>query len=263
MAASLNMFFEPHLIAPGGISGLAIVINSVTGTSLSLINLLFNIPLFIIAYKILSKEDISKTLIGIAFFTACLQLTSNLSQLNATNDSLLACIIGSLLCGLGLGIIFRINGTTGGTDLVGLLVNKFFPNISVAVLMGIADFVVVVLSGIVSKEIEIALYSAVSLYIIVKVTDIIIDGFNYSKSFTIISNKSDEISQNIMDELGRGVTFLKGKGAYTKEEKNVILVVVSKREVVTLKRLIKSIDPYAFIIVCDIHEALGEGFSSI
>ncbi|HSQ89203.1 YitT family protein [Romboutsia sp.] len=263
MACSINMFFEPHLIAPGGISGLAIVINSVTGTSLSLINLLLNIPLFIVAYKILSKNDISKTLIGIVFFTACLQFTSNLSRLNATNDPLLACIIGSLLCGLGLGIIFRINGTTGGTDLVGLLVNKFFPNISVAVLMGIADFIVVVLSGIVSKKIEIALYSAVSLYIIVKVTDIIIDGFDYSKSFTIISNKSEEISQTIMNELERGVTFIKGGGAYTKEEKNIILVVVSKRQVVTLKRLIKSIDPYAFTIVCDIHEALGEGFSSI
>ena len=168
-----------------------------------------------------------------------------------------------VLNGIGLGIIFRINGTTGGTDLIGLLVNKFLPSISIAVLMGIADFIVIFLSGIVSKEIEIALYSGLALFLTVKVTDFIVDGFNYSRSFTIISNKSDEITYSIMDKLERGVTILKGEGGYTKNEKDIILVVVSKRQVVTLKKIIKSIDPYAFIIVSDVHETLGEGFSNI
>ena len=113
--------------------------------------------------------------------------------------------------------------------------------------MGIADFIVIFLSGIVSKEIEIALYSGLALFLTVKVTDFIVDGFNYSRSFTIISNKSDEITYSIMDKL----------------ERNIILVVVSKRQVVTLKKIIKSIDPYAFIIVSDVHETLGEGFSNI
>lgn len=263
MALSLSVFFEPHLIAPGGITGLSIVINSISGIPLWILNLCFNIPLFIVAYKILSKKDIIKTLLGVVLLTLFLNITSKLSSLNATTDPLLACIAGSVLTGIGLGIIFRINGTTGGTDLIGLLVNKFLPSISIAVLMGIADFIVVVLSGIASKEIEIALYSGFSLFLIVKVTDFVVDGFNYSKSFTIISNRPKEITNSIMDELGRGVTLLKGEGGFTKDEKDVLLVVVSKRQVVTLKKIIKSIDPYAFIIVSDVHEALGEGFSNI
>lgn len=262
IAIALNLFFDPFNIAPGGISGLSIVISSVTNLSLSFLSLLFNIPLFLIACKILSKKDMIKTLAGVTLLTLCLKLTSSLSNLTVTNDLLLATISGSILLGVGLGIIFRINGTTGGTDLIGLLVNKFLPFISSAVLMGIADFIVVVLSGIISKEIEIALYSALSVYLIVKVTDFIVIGFNYSKSFMIISNDALKISNAIINNLGRGATLLKATGAYTNNEKNVVLVVISKRQVVTLKKLIKSIDPNAFIIVSDVHEALGEGFAS-
>lgn len=263
MSLSLSVFFEPHLIAPGGITGLSIIINSISSIPLWILNLCFNVPLFIIAYKILSKKETVKTLLGVLLLTLFLNLTSKLSNINATNDLLLACITGSVLNGIGLGIIFRINGTTGGTDLIGLLINKFLPSISIAVLMSIADFIVVFLSGIVSKEIEIALYSEFSLFLTVKVTDFIVDGFNYSRSFTIISNKSDEITYSIIDRLERGVTILKGKGGYTKNEKDILLVVVTKRQVVTLKKIIKSIDPSAFIIISDVHETLGEGFSNI
>ena len=262
IAIALNLFFDPFNIAPGGISGLSIVISSVTNLSLSFLSLLFNIPLFLIAFKILSKKDIIKTLVGVTLLTLCLKLTSSLSNLTVTNDLLLATISGSVLLGVGLGIIFRINGTTGGTDLIGLLVNKFLPFISSAVLMGIADFIVVVLYGIISKEIEIDLYSALSVYLIVKVTEFIVIVFNYSKSFMIISDNTVEISNAIINNLGRGSTLLKGTGAYTNNEKNVVLVVISKRQVFTLKKIIKSIDPNAFIIVSDVHEALGEGFES-
>lgn len=262
IAIALNLFFDPFNIAPGGISGLSIVISSVTNLSLSFLSLLFNIPLFLIACKILSKKDMIKTLAGVTLLTLCLKLTSSLSNLTVTNDLLLATISGSILLGVGLGIIFRINGTTGGTDLIGLLINKFLPFISSAVLMGIADFIVVVLSGIISKEIEIALYSALSVYLIVKVTDFIVIGFNYSKSFMIISDNTVEISNAIINNLGRGATLLKATGAYTNNEKNVVLVVISKRQVVTLKKLIKSIDPNAFIIISEVHEALGQGFAS-
>lgn len=262
MALSLNMFFEPHSIAPGGLTGLAIVINAIVSVPLWLINLVFNIPLFIWAYKILSKKDCLKTIVGIAFLTFFLNITTPLASLNATNDPLLATIAGSIVMGISLGLIFRVNGSTGGTDLIGLLANKYIPSLSIPILMGIADFIVVSLSGIVSKEIEIALYSALSLYITVKVSDFIIEGFNFSKSFTIISDKSSEIIQSIIDDLDRSATLLTGRGAYLKEDKDVILVVVSKKEVVTLKHLIKSIDPGAFIIITDVHEAVGNGFKT-
>lgn len=260
MAVSLNMFFEPHGIAPGGITGLAIVINSFLGFPLWIINLVFNIPLFIFAYKILSKNDCLKTVLGIIFLTIALKISAPLGTINATNDPILASICGSIIMGISLGLIFRVNGSTGGTDLIGLLANRFFPNLSMAVLMGIADFIIVVLSGISSGQIEIALYSAVSLYATVKITDMIIEGFDYSKSFMIISNNPDEISSAIMEEINRGVTILKGQGAYTKDDKNIVFVVVSRRQVVILKKLVKSIDPDAFIIITEIHEALGNGF---
>lgn len=263
LALSLNLFFKPHAIAPGGISGLSIIINSITDIPLFIINLSFNVPLFLFAYKILSRKNVFKTLIGIALVTISLKITGNFEYIQITNDPLLAAITGSAICGIGLGFVFRVNGTTGGTDLFGLLANTFFPFISVTTLMGIADFIIVILSGIVSKEIEIALYSALALVVTVKFADFVIDGFNYSKSFIIISDHSPQISDAIIAELGRGATLLKAMGAYSKVDKEVILVVISKRQVVSLKRLIKSIDPNAFIIVSDIQEALGEGFSAI
>ncbi|MBN9647072.1 YitT family protein [Terrisporobacter glycolicus] len=260
MAISINMFLNPHNIAPGGLTGVSIIINTLTGLPIWLINITFDIPLFLFAFRILGKRDASKTLLGIIFLTASLKITENLGNINVTNDVLLSSISGGIVLGIALGLIFRINGSTGGTDLIGILANKAFPSLSVPTLMGFADGCIVALSGIVSKNIEVALYSAIALYIIVKVSDIIVEGINTSTSFTIISDKYMEIGSAITDELQRGATILKGQGLYTKSEKNVLLVVVSKKEVITLKKLVKNTDPYAFIIITDIFEALGEGF---
>ncbi|MCC3865811.1 YitT family protein [Terrisporobacter petrolearius] len=260
MAVSINMFLNPHNIAPGGLTGVSIIINTLTGLPIWLINITFDIPLFLFAFRILGKKDASKTLLGIIFLTASLKITENLGNINVTNDVLLSSISGGIVLGIALGLIFRINGSTGGTDLIGILANKAFSSLSVPTLMGFADGCIVALSGIVSKNIEIALYSAIALYIIVKVSDIIVEGINTSTSFTIISDKYMEIGSAITDELQRGATILKGQGLYTGSEKNVLLVVVSKKEVITLKKLVKQTDPYAFIIITDIFEALGEGF---
>ncbi|WP_297135661.1 YitT family protein [Terrisporobacter sp.] len=260
MSISINMFLNPHNIAPGGLTGISIIINSITGLPIWLINISFDIPLFIFAFKILSKKDAFKTFLGIIFLTTSLKITENLAYLDITDDVLLSAISGAIILGVSLGLIFRINGSTGGTDLVGILANKFFPSISVPMLMGFADGTIVLLSGIVSRNIEIALYSAIALYIIVKVSDIMVEGINTSSSFTIISDKYREIGMEITEELGRGATILKGSGFYTNKEKNVLLVVVSKKQVITLKKLVKNIDPNAFIIITDIFEALGEGF---
>lgn len=263
MSISINMFLNPHNIAPGGLTGVSIIINSLTGLPIWLINISFDIPLFIFAYKILSKRDALKTFLGIVFLTSALKITENLAYIDVTDDVLLSAISGAIILGISLGLIFRINGSTGGTDLIGILANKFFPSISVPMLMGFADGMVVLLSGIVSKNVEIALYSAIALYIIVKVSDIMVEGINTSSSFTIISDKYREIGIAITEEVGRGATILKGAGFYTNREKNVLLVVVSKKQVITLKKLVKSIDPNAFIIITDIFEALGEGFKEI
>lgn len=263
MAISINMFLNPHNIAPGGLTGVSIIINTLTGLPIWMINVLFDIPLFLFAFRILGKKDATKTLLGIIFLTASLKITENLGNMQVTDDILLSSISGGIILGIALGLIFRINGSTGGTDLIGLLANRTFPSISVPTLMGFADGCIVILSGIVSRNIEIALYSAIALYIIVKVSDIIVQGINTSTSFTIISNKYNEVGKAITEELQRGATILKGQGLYTGNEKNVLLVVVSKKEVIALKKLVKHIDPNAFIIISDTFETLGEGFKSI
>lgn len=263
MAISINMFLNPHHIAPGGLTGVSIIINTLTGLPIWLINISFDIPLFLFAFRILGKKDATKTLLGIIFLTASLKITENFGNIQVTNDVLLSSISGGIILGVALGLIFRINGSTGGTDLIGLLSNKAFPSLSVPTLMGFADGCVVILSGIVSRNIEIALYSAITLYIIVKVSDIMVEGINTSSSFMIISDKYVEIGNSIKDELKRGATILKGQGMYSGSEKNVLLVVVSKKEVIILKKLVKHTDPNAFIIISDIFEALGEGFKPI
>ena len=263
MGISINMFLNPHNIAPGGLTGVSIIINTLTGIPIWLINISVDIPLFLFAFRILGKQDASKTLLGIIFLTLSLKLTENLTYVHITDDILLSSISGGIILGAALGLIFRINGSTGGTDLIALLANKFFPSLSIPTLMGFADGCVVILSGIVSRNIETALYSAISLYIIVKVSDIMVEGINTSSSFIIISDKYMEIGNAITDELKRGATILKGQGLYTGYEKNVLLVVVSKKQVITLRRLIKRIDPNSFIIISDIFDVLGEGFKEI
>ena len=263
MALSFVLFFDPHSIAPGGLTGLAVILNYLFSIPLWIINLLFNIPLFIIAFKVLSKRECLKTLLGILFFTLALNLCENFVKIEITNDVLLATLSGGVILGIALGIIFKINGTTGGTDLIGLILNKYFPSVSVPKLMGVADFIVVVCSILATGKIEIGLYSALGLYIAVIVSDMVIEGIYSAKSFTIISNFPDQISNAIMEKMDRGVTILNARGGYTKCEKDALLVVVGKREVSTLRKIVKGVDPRAFVVITDVHEALGEGFKQM
>lgn len=263
IALSFVLFFDPHSIAPGGLTGLAVIINYLFNIPLWFVNLIFNVPLFILAYKVLTKRECLKTLLGIVFFTLALNLFENFANFQITNDVLLSTLTGGVILGLGLGVIFNINGTTGGTDLIGLILNRWLPSISVPKLMGVADFIVVMSSIFATGKIEIGLYSALGLYIAVVVSDMVIQGFYSAKSFTIISNSPDEISNAIIEKMNRGVTILSAKGGYTKEEKDALLVVVGKREVSTLRKIVKSVDPNAFVVITDVHEALGEGFKQM
>ena len=262
MSIGINMFFKPHTIAPGGLSGLSVVLNKVTGVSVSTIMLLIGVPLVIFAFKILGGKNSIKTLIGTVIFSITVNITSPLADITATNDLLLASISGAILLGIGIGIMFRADASTGGTDLIALILSKKFPGIKVTKFMIFLDSFVVISSGIASQNIEIALYSAIALYIMVKVADAIIEGFDYSKAFFIISNHADDIKEVITNELDRGVTILDGRGGYTDEKKQVLLVVVSKNQEIYLKKLVKSADPSAFIIVSNVHEVLGEGFKN-
>ena len=259
MALSINLFLEPHNIAPGGVTGLAIVINSITNIPVWLINLIFNIPLFLFAIKLL-KNDVIKTLLGIILLTVFLKII-NISPV--TNDVLLSAIFGGIIMGVSMGLIFRVNGSTGGTDLLALLINHLFSSMNPPKLTGIADAVVVVLSGLITLHIEVALYSAIALYISVKVSDMIVEGVHTSATFMIVSDKYEELGQVVTTTMNRSATVINGKGFYTKEDKNILMVAVTKREIVSFKRMIKGIDPNCFIMVLSNHETLGEGFKKL
>lgn len=259
MALSINQFLDPHNIAPGGVTGLAIVINNMTNIPVWIMNLVFNIPLFLCAIKLLKKDTV-KTLWGIALLTLFLKII-NINPV--TNDVLLSAIFGGIIMGVALGLIFRVNGSTGGTDLLALLINHFFPSMNPPKLTGIADACVVVLSGLVTQHIEIALYSAITLYISVKVSDMIVEGVHTSATFMIVSDKYEEIGKVVTEVMNRSATVIDGTGFYTKETKHMLMVAVTKKEIVSFKRIIKEIDPACFIMVLSNHEILGEGFKTL
>lgn len=260
MALSLNMFLEPNTIAPGGVTGLAIVIKKLFNIPIDITNLAINIPLFIGGILILGKAFGAKTLyatFALSFFIRILP------QSNLTTDLLLAAVFGGVLMGIGLGLVFKFGGTTGGTDLAGAILNKFFPAFSTATLMMIIDLWVVVIAGIVDKKLETSLYSVIALYILVKVIDLILEGLGYAKAFLIVSNKPDEIGNVVLKELNRGVTVLKGRGMYTGKDRDVLLCVVNRSQITKLKEIVHEIDVNAFVMITDIHEVLGEGFKEI
>lgn len=263
VSIGINMFISPHTIAPGGLSGLSVVLSKISGLSISTIMLIIGIPLIVFSIKILGKKDSIKTLVGMLLLSFFLNLTSSLSQTTVTNDVLLSAITGAIFVGLGLGIIFRVDGSTGGTDLIALMVNKAIPSIPLSKCLVFIDGLVVVSSGIVNRNLETALYSAISLYVIVKMVDFIVAGFDYSKSFMIITNEEDALKNAILNDIKRGITILDGKGGYTDSSKSVLIVVVNKKQEVHLKKLVKRVDRNAFIIISDVHEVFGEGFTPI
>ena len=263
MAVGLNMFLVPKTIAPGGLSGLSVVISKLTGFPVS--NILFTIstPLLLFSVKILGKKDAIKTFIGMAILTLSLKVTEPLSTISLTDNTLLAAISGSILVGLSLGILFRIDASTGGTDLIALMLNRIIPSIPVSKCLSMIDGTVVVLAGVVNMNFETGLYSAIALYIMVKIIDTITAGFDYAKAFFIITEKKDVLQEAII-ELNRGITILDAKGGYTNQDKNVMLVVVNhKKQEVALKKMVKELDEKSFIIVTDVYEVLGKGFKSI
>ena len=263
MGVGLNMFFKPYTIAPGGLSGLSLVISKFTGLSVSTIMLLIGIPLLVSSIKILGKKDAIKTFIGMVILSGILEITAPLATISVTQDVLLSAISGAILLGIGLGIVFSVDGSTGGTDLIALMVNRVIPSLPVSKCLSMIDGTVVVLAGVVNMNFETGLYSAIALYIMVKIIDTITAGFDYAKAFFIITEKKDVLQEAII-ELNRGITILDAKGGYTNEDKNVMLVVVNqKKQEVALKKMVKELDEKSFIIVTDVYEVLGKGFKSI
>jgi uncharacterized membrane-anchored protein YitT (DUF2179 family) len=255
-ALSFNFFFIPNQIAPGGLSGIATVLYHIFGFPVGVTTLVLNIPLFIAGIRQLGGHFGIRTLLA----TILLSVFIDLIKVPAlTSDSLLASIYGGFLMGLGLGIIFRMNATTGGTDLFAKIIHKYFPSISVAWVLFAVDFLVVLAASILLGPSR-GLYAIVALALGAKVIDLVQEGLNTAKAFFIISDHAEAISERIIKEMERGVTMLEGRGAYTGNEKNVILCVVRRTQITQLKSMINEIDPAAFVLVADVREVMGEGF---
>jgi uncharacterized membrane-anchored protein YitT (DUF2179 family) len=264
IALSLHLFLAPNTIAPGGVSGLSIIIEKVTGIPIFITNLAFNVPLFLAGLFVLGRAFGAKTGYATLLLSLMLWALGEFGgDLYATKDVLLASVFGGILTGLGVGLVFRNRASTGGTDLAGSILNRFFPHISTAKLMMTLDIMVIVLAGIASGNIETSLYSMIALYIIVKVADFIVEGLDYSKQFMIITERPDEIGVQINQQIRRGVTSLKGRGMYSGSEREVLLCVVNRSEVIHVKEIVKQIDSRAFVMVSTVHEVLGEGFREI
>lgn len=262
MAMSINIFLQPHGFAPGGVSGISIILNQASNGFIPvwLSNLALNIPIFLSGMYVLGKTFGVKSLYGILSLSFFIWL---IPSVGTTNDLLLSSIFGGVIMGLGVGIVFRAGGTTGGSDTLGLLLNKRFPEIGISKFMLIIDTIVVIGSGVATRNVETPLYSIIVLYISSRVIDVVLNGLGYAKAVHIISDEPKKIGKAILEDLNRGVTVLKGKGFYTGKDKEVLLCIIGRSQVVKLKDLVNEIDSRAFVMVTDATEVLGEGFKPI
>lgn len=262
LAFGLVFFLEPNTIAPGGVTGLAIIIQKVSGIPIDITNLAINIPLFVLGLATLGKYFGIKTAYGTLILSVFIRFFMNIvgPDYVGVEDMLLSALYGGVLVGAGIGFVFKAGGTTGGTDLAGAILNKYIPSISIPKLMMGFDLMIVVAAGIVNRKIETSLYSIIALYITVKIADFIVEDLNYAKAFYIISDNPHEIGSEILKTLNRGVTVLKAQGMYTGSEKEVLLCVVNRSQMTKLKDIVRKIDDNAFVMVTTVHEVLGEGF---
>jgi len=256
-ALGLVLFLVPNKIAAGGVSGLATVIYHVFGLPVGITMLVLNVPLFLAGLKILGWNFGFKTLYGtilLSLFTDGLALILRAP----TDNALLAAIYGGIMTGVGMGVVFRYGGSTGGTDLAALLFRHFL-RISAGAGLIIVDALVISLAGL-AFNVELALYALLALFLTSRAIDTIQEGGGYAKAALIISDYPALIGERVMRQMNRGVTSFYGKGLYTRQEREILLVVVNRAEVSRLKNLVSSIDPHAFVIVNNVHEVLGEGF---
>ncbi|MEL3904658.1 MAG: YitT family protein [Treponemataceae bacterium] len=262
-AAGLYFFLIPTTISPGGVSGISIIINTLTGFPVKWMNLIINLPLFIFGAKLLGKRCAILTLISTLLLSTALawfEIIAPNGIANLSDDMMLAALFGGIVVGLGLGMVFKVGGTTGGTDLAGAMISNRFPTFSIAKAMAVIDLFIVIMSGVVTKKPQTALYSLIAVFFCMRVPDMILDGFDSYKGLMIISCKPDELGMALMNELARGVTILKGAGMYSKQDKPVLLCVVHRVQITKAKEIINRIDEQAFIMVTDMKEVFGNGF---
>lgn len=258
MAIAISLFLLPNQLSSGGFAGIATILYYFLKIPMGSTILIFNIPLFLFAGYKLGKSFFLKSIIGTVTFSFAIDILDKLTPL--TNDRFLACIYGGVIIGLGTAIILKANASTGGSDLISMLVKKYKPDIRTSNVIIIVDTIIVGLNVLFFKEIEIGLYSALAIYLMGKMIDIIFEGIYFTKLLIIISNRSQEIAEEIGDKVRKGTTGLFGKGMYTNENKLILICAASRGDVSRVKQITKKLDPKSFVIVANAREVVGLGF---
>lgn len=266
MAIGINSFYDANQLVTGGVTGLAIIVHELTKNTafpfpLWLTNIVLNIPLFILGAKTLGRRFLIRTSFATIYLSATLYFARYIPPVTTgDSDLILIAIFGGVLSGVGLGLVFRSSATTGGSDLAASIVQSRLKHISVSRIMFVVDSLIILLGLFVFGPTK-AMYAVVSVYISSKIIEAILEGLSFAKAAFIISSRPDDIAGRLLHELERGATGLHGRGLYTGLDKMMILCVVSSKEVVNLKEIVHEIDPGAFVIVTDVREVMGVGFS--
>ena len=258
-SCSINLFLVPSHLLTGGATGIAMIVYYLTHLPIGAQTFAYNIPLLWAAWRLLGKGYTCDVVIGTAIFSFCLDFTKPLNAFAPVNDYMLAAIFGGVFNGIGYGIVFRMNGSTGGFDIVGAIAKKFYSFNMGGVIFGFNCLVM--LAAAFMFGVAPAMFTLICMFMNAMVTDKVIAGFNSRKALLIVSNQAEAIAEGIM-EVGRGVTFLHGQGAFTRRERNVVFVVVTLTQVAKMKMIINAIDPDAFVIIMSANEVMGHGFSS-
>lgn len=259
-ALAFNIFYKPNDIAFGGVTGIAQMLNRLFSIlPVGVMIIVINVPLFLLAWRFLGKQMLIGSLYAMVLSSVLLDLFSAI-PFPTLEEPIMACIFGGVFLGLASGLICQEGASLGGTDITSRLIKIKLPTMSVGQLLMSLDLVVITGVSIVFRQLNSALMGIVALYVATSVMDRVLFGTDPSKVAYIISDEYDEISKTIIKEMHRGVTILRGAGAWSGAEKNVLLCAFKGRQIVVLKRRIKEIDPKAFLIVCNAYEVLGDGF---
>lgn len=258
-AVSINYFFISNHLAEGGVAGICLILFYLFKLPVGIMYFVINIPLLIMGWRLVGKDFLFKTLYGTSCLSFLITLTENWK--GPSNDIMLGSVYGGLFIGIGLGLIFMVNGSTGGTDVIARILNRYF-DIPMGRTMLFLDVVILGVAAMFFGK-EIVMYTLISMMIVSKAIDFFQDGYTKAKGVTIISSKSEEIKDRIMNETGRGTTLIKGQGGFTGNEMDLLYCVVNKFELTKIKTIVKETDSFAFLTISDVSEVLGEGFKSL
>lgn len=260
IAIAVSLFLLPNKLSSGGVAGIATITYYLFHMPMGISMLIINIPLFFMSILKIGKTFFVKSIIGTITLSVFIDVLDKLTPL--TEDKFLACIYGGILMGVGTAILLKVNSSTGGTDLFSYIAKIYKPTIKVGEIIFLIDIVIVAFNMIFLREIEIGLYSAIAIYLMGKIIDILFEGIYFTKLIYIISDKAEEIAKEIAKEIGRGTTGIYGKGMYTNSDKLILMCAVTRKDIAKAIQIIRKIDKRSFVIITNSREVIGLGFKA-